>query len=456
VLGAFRTPKSKVGYSESANKASMLAADTAWNAEVIQPLLIMVDSVMDQKWLPIYGNPGLTGSFDSPVPTDREEIRLDVDLAVKHGLMTDNEARERLGLEPIDRGDDRYKPFNLVPVGVTILPPEKGFAADDLSSTSAVIDGEAKNIRGLALAGGVEDGAALPFDRFHKAIDETYYIKLFTKAFWTNERKDAHWLGFAKATEAQEKQWRPVMHKLFTEQEVAVQDKLEQSFKAIESAYAGWSKKKVAAAIKKDVRLDGIESLIMEFVEDFKADGLPILRGIYQEAGVAAVEFTGSGIAFDMDNPRAREYLEARSITFARMTNETTASEIRTLLSKGIAEGETIDDLSKRVAKYYDQARDYRTDRIARTETIASSNAGSFDGYKQAGVEYKAWLSSRDPATRIDHLELDSKYSEERGYIPMDAPFEVAGVSAMFPGEFGVPEQDCNCRCTHIPVIPEV
>jgi hypothetical protein len=246
------------------------------------------------------------------------------------------------------------------------------------------------------------------------------------------------------------------MHKLFTDQEAEVQARLKQSFKAIESSYAGWSKKKVEAALRKDVRLEGIESVILDWIEDFQADGMPLLRAIYQEAGTAAVDFAGSGISFDVDNSRAIEYLENRSLSFARTVNETTASDIRAALSKGIAEGESVDDLSKRVAQYYDQARDYRTDRIARTETISSSNAGSFDGYKQAGVEYKAWLSSRDPDTRDLHLALESKYGEDRAVLRMDQPFEIEGYSAMFPGEFGMPEMDVNCRCTVIPVIPEV
>ncbi len=120
VLGVYRVPKSKLGFSESANKASMFAADVAFNQEVIQPLLVMIDSVFDLRLLPLYGNKRkLTGDFENPVPTDREESRADIEQQLKHGVITRNEARVMAGLEPIKvpAMDQPMIPFNLVPVG---------------------------------------------------------------------------------------------------------------------------------------------------------------------------------------------------------------------------------------------------------------------------------------------------------------------------------------------------
>lgn len=43
--------------------------------------------------------------------------------------------------------------------------------------------------------------------------------------------------------------------------------------------------------------------------------------------------------------------------------------------------------------------------------------------------------------TRPNHCELDGQVRE------IDEPFEVAGKKVMYPGAFGDPSEDCNCRC---------
>ena len=425
ILAAFRTPKSKLGYSESANKASMFAADKAWNQEVIEPLLVMVDSVLDQKWLPIYGNPGINGSFDSPVPTDMEEVRANVETGFRTSSMTRNEIRNELGLEPIDGGDVILIPFAMIETGGNGNRQLMGQLGAVRSLT-----GDARHV--------------LP--------------RHLSKAFWTEERKDSYWLGFIKSTESNERKWHRVLRQIFTTQEEDIKDLLTDNFKRMSGQYANWSRPKVEKALEKDARLDNVEVAVMEWVSEFDEKGYPILRSIYEEAGKAAVDLTATGISFEIDNQLSAEYLKKRSYDFARRVNETTAADLRRILSEGVLDGESIDQLSKRVADYYgDQARDYRTNRIARTETLASTNAGSYDGYKQAGVSHKAWLSARDQATRDDHLELDSKYREETA-IPMDEPFEIDGSRGMsrgmFPGEFDTVEQNVNCRCTFVGVEP--
>ena len=423
VLAVFRTPKSMVGFSESANKASMWVTDMAWNRDVIQPLLVMVDSVLDQKWLPIYGmGSELTGEFENPVPDDREELRLDVDLAMRHGLITDNEAREKLGDEPIENGDVRYKPFNLMPVGATSTP------------------------------GGQGDAKQLP------SGDASRPPAPISKSFWTPERKDAHWHGVIKGAEAQEKKWRPVMKDLWDRQEEDVLEEIKQRYVSL--SHEGWSRKKVAAALKKNVDLDAIDDVILRWEEEFVKKGQPVMRGIFSDAGEAAMELVNVGTSFDLNNPRAVAYLEERAIQFARTINETTAKDIRRILGEGIMEGESVQDLSKRVSDYYGEIRDYRTDRIARTETMASTNAGSHEGYTQAGVEHKQWISARDGQCRESHLYLDRKYSEDGGKdgpIRMDEDFvnDETGSRGPYPLAMSEVSDNINCRCISAPFFPE-
>lgn len=79
--------------------------------------------------------------------------------------------------------------------------------------------------------------------------------------------------------------------------------------------------------------------------------------------------------------------------------------------------------------------------RIAETEMHRDYNQAGFTTAKMAGAQYKTWIctfrNSRDW-----HI-----YMHETK-IPIDAEFYTyLGNHAMFPGEFGVAEEDCNCLC---------
>ncbi len=53
----------------------------------------------------------------------------------------------------------------------------------------------------------------------------------------------------------------------------------------------------------------------------------------------------------------------------------------------------------------------------------------------------KQWDSTLDVDTRSTHRQLDGQIRE------VDEPFELNGNTAMYPGDFGKSEEDCNCRC---------
>ena len=53
----------------------------------------------------------------------------------------------------------------------------------------------------------------------------------------------------------------------------------------------------------------------------------------------------------------------------------------------------------------------------------------------------KQWDAVLDGNTRTDHRVLDGQIRE------VGEPFEIDGKKAEYPGAFGRPEEDCNCRC---------
>ena len=127
--------------------------------------------------------------------------------------------------------------------------------------------------------------------------------------------------------------------------------------------------------------------------------------------------------------------------------------------------GFTIDDLNKQVLSeiqrglatdmsYSDIGRNIsnrsgvdmrRSQRIARTEGHRVQNEAKMDslhGAKDKGARIiKQWDSTLDGATRDTHRKLDGQERE------IDEAFEMDGLYAMYPGDFGDPSEDQNCRC---------
>ncbi len=83
--------------------------------------------------------------------------------------------------------------------------------------------------------------------------------------------------------------------------------------------------------------------------------------------------------------------------------------------------------------------------RIVRTEGHRIQQTSADDARnvaKSKGADVvKQWDASLDMATRPIHRKLDGQIRET------DEPFEAGGYHVMYPGTFGVPSQDCNCRC---------
>lgn len=121
---------------------------------------------------------------------------------------------------------------------------------------------------------------------------------------------------------------------------------------------------------------------------------------------------------------------------------------IRSQVSRGIANGSTWNQTAASLAfgmtspfnKAYNNAV-----RIVRTEGHRIQNQAQSDTLNKAkgkGADVvKQWDSTLDDVTRNTHKALDGQIKE------IEEPFEINGLSAMQPGGFGIPSEDCNCRC---------
>lgn len=116
-------------------------------------------------------------------------------------------------------------------------------------------------------------------------------------------------------------------------------------------------------------------------------------------------------------------------------------------ITRGIASNLTYQEIARNISNV-SRAPLSRAKTIANTEGHRIQQASTYDAQNEAKAKgaavVKQWDASLDGATRPTHRKMDGQIRE------IDEPFEADGKKAMFPGDFGRAEEDCNCRCVSL------
>jgi HK97 family phage portal protein len=240
--------------------------------------------------------------------------------------------------------------------------------------------------------------------------------------------KGLHWLLFDTNCKAAESTWEREIFKALQAQQTEIL-KLARKY------------------LKEEKAVDeNSADLFTSKVDEFLTDSLPaFLKLVFPlvfstgEGGVRQVS-AKLGLSFSVLEESLQSYSEREAAFLSSVMGETTGKDVAAAVQKGILEGETVTDLTKRLKELpaFDRARAKLT---ARTETTRAWNGAQrttlSDYQASTGVMVeKSWLSSRDgvPPTRQDHADQD-----DGKWIPIDAVFTLIGLTE--PGEQ-------NCRCT--------
>ena len=163
---------------------------------------------------------------------------------------------------------------------------------------------------------------------------------------------------------------------------------------------------------------------------DLHGQGVPLILPIDKNAAVKAVV---------TDSQISEGLYDALGVDTKKL-KQTISSEI----TRGIASGLPHSEIARNIAAYA-RAPLSRAKTIVRTESHRIQQASAIDAQKTAiskGAKVvKQWMSTLDGDTRPTHRKLDGQIRE------VDEPFEMGGLKAMYPGDFGDPAEDCNCRC---------
>lgn len=120
--------------------------------------------------------------------------------------------------------------------------------------------------------------------------------------------------------------------------------------------------------------------------------------------------------------------------------------QVQSVMTQSILAGDSIPEISKKLATRMGEVSAYSHIRAARTMTTGAQNAGRIDSYTRAealGLKVKKqWLAAHDSRVRRSHRELDGTS------VPLNEEFDN---ECSYPGDpLGPAAEVYNCRCTLI------
>lgn len=162
---------------------------------------------------------------------------------------------------------------------------------------------------------------------------------------------------------------------------------------------------------------------------DLQGQGVPLIFPINQEQVLKSVQKTSDDI---------------KLVNKVGVCTNELKTQVLEELKRGFAADMTYTDIARNISNR-GQANMGRSMTIARTEGHRVQNEAKMDSYQAAKAKgadiVKQWDCTLDSSTRDTHRMLDGQVRE------LDEDFTVMGMSAPYPGGFGDPAEDCNCRC---------
>lgn len=432
ILAVFRVPKSVLGISDgTVNRATAEASNFIFARGTIKPKMQRIADTLTEFLLPLFGEEGLWFDFESPVPEDRDAKVKEWAAGINEWL-TINDIRNAEGLPPTQQGDSIFKPFSIQPVD-TVIPEEKAQATPKEKTKKPKKPRKApKNVKEV-----IE----------HDTQD--HINELFAKKATTTKKKVKKLPPKEKTmrglTFDQVEKLRPIWIKNIKDNEKVFGKKIQEFFDAQEKRVIASLTEGLKGLKKKEFKLKQVNDLLPDIgieIDLLDESTRASFEEFLRQGGQLAFDTLALDQTFDpAETLRSQEFIDDRIKLLTEKINDTTFEELRPLIEDGLEQNQSVAEISQRIADdVFEKTRDFRTDRIARTEVAEAQNFGNIEAFKQAGVTHKQWVNF-DP---IDDT-VDS-CSPVPDTVPIDDEFS---------NGLQHPPKHPNCVCTTIAIFEE-
>ncbi|QDP67984.1 MAG: putative portal protein [Prokaryotic dsDNA virus sp.] len=343
IMGVYGMPKHILGIAEDVNRANAEASEYTFARWVLKPRLERIKAKLNEQFIPLYNDKTLFIDYDTPVPADIDRNLSIADQGFKSGYITRNEARIKVGLEPMADGDIFMEP---------------------LSSQS-------------------------------ENVMRNYNKEIKTH---NHDSREIMWKAFVDATTPLENEFTDVISNILEQQEKVIIANINKTDYKDEDVFDenNWNEKLYIA-----IRPLILKSLMKgandekEYIED---QANRQRRSITKQE--PKVQF---GFDIDTDTSEFQHYLDNEGLKHAKGINRKTAKELNAILLASRNEGLGANAVAEKITKRGILSKE-RALKIARTETVSAVNFGHLQSAKQSQVVTgKRWLAALDESTRETH-----------------------------------------------------
>ena len=441
ILAAYHMPASKLGLVEDASRANGEEADRVYSSLCLGPRLRRYHEPITMRVLPRIGlDPARYAfEFDSVEVADKTFDRDSAQAAFQAGAITLDEYRERIGFAPEANGNGAVY---FVPAGSTVVA-----TPEDAPSPIAM---PVEPIRSLDVH--VETREHDDLDAISDKLDSIVAeqiddIKDRELADPSEERMQIAALRFINRQGEAERRMQGRLRAIFSRMQKAVIQGVKEGKRSAPVYRAALADLAVILDSFNDeisaVIQDEAERSFGEGFEDFSAD-------------IASAVSPELLIDFALISEEVTAWAATDAATKITTISETLHNEVRDILQLSLEEGDSIDGLTARLGKFFDDNKGFKAETIARTETANAYNFGKYtnaEAFDQANPTLqvtKTWTPTQDQRTREAHRPgaIENVQGEKKRTVLREEPFVVGGERMMRPLDpAGSAGNVIRCRC---------
>lgn len=425
-LEHYGVPREIMGITESSNRATSEAAQFIYAQNVLMPILRRREEAINHQLIPWFGD-DLVWHFDDIVPRNQEfdkAVGLD---GWNAGLLTKDEAREKLGMPPCKVGGDVYKTqFSDVYVHEDDDPAEVSTAAANLQYAEGAPPLETGGQQEIEIT---DQGEPLDDSSTVEIGDGSGTIELegVKAADRKASRLQQAQRQLLEAEREQARRFELATMKYFREQNNRLEAALGGTQKADASVWDALFAAMPDYGVVDGawVRLDEAERerLVSQFVAgliDWPGEEAA-LNAIFEPLWKESYE-KGAELAAKLHNitavqrPELVSTAKLRGGSRVRGITQTTKDTIGRIVSNALEHGDSRETIAKQIQQEM-QTSASRARTIAAQECNTSLLTGNFDMMKKAGAGTKTWHVTNPAVARPSHKRLNGVT------VPIDGKF---------------------------------
>ena len=425
-LEHYGVPREIMGITESSNRATSEAAQFIYAQNVLMPILRRREEAINHQLIPWFGD-DLVWHFDDIVPRNQEfdkAVGLD---GWNAGLLTKDEAREKLGMPPCKVGGDVYKTqFSDVYVHEDDDPAEVSTAAANLQYAEGAPPLETGGQQEIEIT---DQGEPLDDSNTVEIGDGSDTIELegVKAADRKASRLQQAQRQLLEAEREQARRFELATMKYFREQNNLLEAALGGTQKADASVWDALFAAMPDYGVVDGawVRLDEAERerLVSQFIAgliDWPGEEAA-LNAIFEPLWKESYD-KGAELAAKLHNitavqrPELVSTAKLRGGSRVRGITQTTKDTIGRIVSNALEHGDSRETIAKQIQQEM-QTSASRARTIAAQECNTSLLTGNFDMMKKAGAGTKTWHVTNPAVARPSHKRLNGVT------VPIDGKF---------------------------------